>query len=239
MRDIFADDYIRTNFITKEIEQKLIANFKVSKAALSKGKPRPDHKPVVKFICIGCNEFWLVSELDPDNYQQAFGLNYCSYAIVLDDIPFSSLYSHSSARFFDGMQGHDRSVENLQGVVDRDLHWEATKTLSEYLKEGQNNKELVMDWHNRAVMAAREILIDKGFVIDMEIIREALNAATVAQDFNPQSIKKDKELAYEYGYRDALSEITQSLVDLKKKSNKRLQENPKDPNKNKDNIMTL
>jgi hypothetical protein len=79
-----------------------------------------------------------------------------------------------------------------------------------------------MEWEYCGIFAAREILSDKGFLIDMETLREALTAAVVAQELDFESIKKSKDLAYEFGYRDALSKIQQALCDVKEKSNERL-----------------
>ena len=79
-----------------------------------------------------------------------------------------------------------------------------------------------MEWEYRGIFAAREILIEKGFVVDMDTLREALTAAAVAQELDLQSIKKSQDLAYEFGYRDALSKLQQVLCDVKEKSNERL-----------------
>lgn len=79
-----------------------------------------------------------------------------------------------------------------------------------------------MEWEYRGIFAAREILSDKGFLIDFETLREALTAAVVAQELDLVSLKKDRAMAYEYGYRDALQKVTQSLCDIKEKSNEKL-----------------
>lgn len=96
-----------------------------------------------------------------------------------------------------------------------------------------------MDWDFKTIMAARAILIDNGHLVDMETVRAALTAAIEAQELNPQAIKDAKDLAYEHGYRDALSKVMQSLLDMREKSNAKLAAHNNSRKKQQSDTWTL
>lgn len=118
-------------FITDEIKQLMIANYKTSREAIDKGETPPDHKPVVKFFFPDGSGTWLLTELNPDDQNDAFGL--CDLGVPeLGYIGLDALYS--------------LSAEKLQypgAGIERDLSFKADKTLSEYAKIAREHQRII------------------------------------------------------------------------------------------------
>jgi hypothetical protein len=112
--------------ITKEQREKLLKNGRESEAS----KPDcPDHYPVVKLFAPWGSSTWLLTELDPEDPDIAFGL--CDLGFGFPEI--------GSVR-----------ISELEGCigpfglkVERDVHWKAKKTLSEYAKEAMQAQRIV------------------------------------------------------------------------------------------------
>lgn len=107
---------------TKEITSKLLANGRQQQPL--RGTPgEMDFKPVVKLFTPWGSATWLLSELDPEEPDIAFGL--CDLGIgfpELGNVSISEL----------------RAVKGLFGLtVERDRHFEAKKTLSAYAEEAR------------------------------------------------------------------------------------------------------
>jgi hypothetical protein len=100
--------------ITKEQRAKLIAN---GKQTSLDGDGRY-HKPVVKLFLPGSGATWLLSELDPDDPTIAFGL--CDLGLGETELGYVSITELESVRSRMGLK------------VERDLYFEADKTISEY-----------------------------------------------------------------------------------------------------------
>lgn len=100
--------------LTKEITTKLIANG-IASAASEGGI---DHKPVVKLFTPDAGATWLLSELDPEDNDIAFGL--CDLGLGFPEL--------GSVRISE--------IEQVRGAlrlpVERDLHFTADKTVGEY-----------------------------------------------------------------------------------------------------------
>lgn len=100
--------------LTKEIADKLLANGIAS--ANSEGGI--DHKPVVKLFTPDGSATWLLSELDPTDPDIAFGL--CDLGLGFPEL--------GSVRISE--------IKQVRGAmrlpVERDLHFEADKTVGEY-----------------------------------------------------------------------------------------------------------
>ena len=77
-------------------------------------------EPVVKlFVCVGGNATWLLSELDPTT-NIAFGL--CDLGLGFPELGYVSI---------------TELEETLGWRLERDRHWTATKTLTEYAHEAR------------------------------------------------------------------------------------------------------
>ncbi len=102
----------------KEHHEALIAQGRSTAAALAEGQDPPDHKPVVKLFTPDANCTWLISELDPEEPDIAFGL--CDLGFG-----FAELGSVSMSE-----------IESLRGrlglPVERDAFFKADKSLAEY-----------------------------------------------------------------------------------------------------------
>lgn len=59
--------------LTDDDVQKLLANGREQKAARARGE-EIDHKPVVRIFAVMSDAYWLLSELNPDDPDEAFGL---------------------------------------------------------------------------------------------------------------------------------------------------------------------
>ena len=77
-------------------------------------------EPVVKlFVCVGSNATWLLSELDPET-NMAYGL--CDLGLGFPELGYVSL---------------TELEDTLGWRLERDRHWTATKTLSDYAHEAR------------------------------------------------------------------------------------------------------
>jgi len=98
------------DLLTQEIRKALLNN-----GAVPDGT---DHKPVAKFFTPDAGATWLITELDPDEQDVMFGL--CDLGVGFPELGNVSLREL-------------RSVRGKLGLpVERDLHFEATHTLSVY-----------------------------------------------------------------------------------------------------------
>lgn len=85
-----------------------------------------DFKPVVKYF-VG-NATWLISEIDPENYDHAFGL--CDLGVGEPELGWVSL-SELSNLLVRGFFG-----------VERDLHFIADKSLRDYAKIARQERHI-------------------------------------------------------------------------------------------------
>jgi hypothetical protein len=105
---------MRTQLLTPALKARLIANWE--KNIPSNGEI--DHMPVIKCFTPDAQATWLFTELDPSDGDTLFGL--CDMGLGLPELSYCSL----------------EELETVTGPfglhVERDLHWEADKTLLEY-----------------------------------------------------------------------------------------------------------
>ena len=103
------------SLFTQIIRQKLLAN-----GARSAAGEDIDPIPVVKLFTPDANATWLLTEIDPDNPDIAFGL--CDLGLGCPELGSVSL----------------REIERLRGPlglpVERDQHYDETRRLSEVAK---------------------------------------------------------------------------------------------------------
>jgi hypothetical protein len=104
--------------ITEKLDAQLLAN---GRQSLDNNDFDPP--PVVKLFTPDAGATWLLTEIDPDEPNRAFGL--CDLGLGFPELGYVSL-------------AELRSVRGRFGLpVERDRHFVATKTLSAYAREAQ------------------------------------------------------------------------------------------------------
>ena len=109
--------------------EKLIEQGRATSAAQLEGADEPDHMPVVKLFTPDANCTWLISELDPDDPDLAFGL--CDLGFGCPEL--------GSVRISE--------IESVRGAfglpVERDRHFKADRSLSAYADLARANGRIV------------------------------------------------------------------------------------------------
>jgi len=113
--------------ITKALTEQLHANSRAQRAAMNKGDDALDFKPVVKLFTPDAQCTWLLTELDPDD-GLAFGL--CDLGMGEPELGYVSLTELQSVRGKLGLP------------VERDLHFEADKSISAYAEEARHLRHI-------------------------------------------------------------------------------------------------
>ncbi len=121
-----------TKILTNEIREKLLANGRAQRAAIRSGRDdmQPlDPRPVVKIFTPDANATWLLTELDPEEEDLAFGL--CDLGLGEPELGYVRI----------------SEIEALTGPLrlppERDRHFEATKPISEYASEARRERRIV------------------------------------------------------------------------------------------------
>lgn len=114
--------------ITQAQTEQLLANGRAQRAAIDRQDQALDFKPVVKLFTPDANATWLLTELDEDS-ELAFGL--CDLGLGCPEIGYVSLTELRSVR------------GNLKLPIERDLHFEAHKTISAYADEARTLGRIV------------------------------------------------------------------------------------------------
>ena len=111
--------------LTKDIREKLLANGRERKRHMEQGGDWPDVKPVVKLFTPDAGATWLLTELDPDEPDIAFGL--CDLGLGCAEL--------GSVRISE--------IEAVRGPlglpVERDRFFEADRPISKYAGEAQRH----------------------------------------------------------------------------------------------------
>ena len=107
---------MNTNLLTSEQHARMLANGRRS----AKGEHIDPH-PVAKLFTPDAGATWLLTELDPDDPDIAFGL--CDLGLGFPELGSVSLSEIMSVRGPMGLR------------VERDLYFEADKTLSAYTED--------------------------------------------------------------------------------------------------------
>ena len=114
--------------ITSAQRLQLLTNAKVTRDAELTDKS-VDHYPVVKLFTPDAHCTWLLTEIDTDDRDRAFGL--CDLGQGCPELGYVSL----------------REIESLRGTlglkVERDLHFEADRTLSAYAQLAHERQRIV------------------------------------------------------------------------------------------------
>ncbi|HEX7955001.1 MAG TPA: DUF2958 domain-containing protein [Burkholderiales bacterium] len=107
-----------TKLITDEQRALLLANGRQSLE-----QENFDPAPVVKLFTPDAGATWLLTEIDPDDHDHAFGL--CDLGLGFPELGWVSLAEVTTVRGRLGLR------------VERDLHFEAQKRLSAYAREAR------------------------------------------------------------------------------------------------------
>jgi Protein of unknown function (DUF2958) len=106
------------NLIPDELRAVLLANGRHSAK-----HPDADPQPVVKLFTPDANATWLLTEIDPENHDWAFGL--CDLGLGFPELGYVSLHELSTVRGRLGL------------TVERDLHFRGDKPISVYAREAR------------------------------------------------------------------------------------------------------
>jgi hypothetical protein len=88
-----------------------------------------DHRPVVKLFTPDANATWLISEVDPDDPDQLFGL--CDLGLESPELGYVSLAELKAIRGPLGLP------------IERDRHFVADKPLSAYAEEARTKGRII------------------------------------------------------------------------------------------------
>jgi hypothetical protein len=115
--------------IPDELIKRLRANGSFNATRRSEGQDELDFMPVVKIFCPWGGATWLLSELDPEDTDIAFGL--CDLGLGFPEL--------GSVRISE--------LEELAGPgglkLERDLYFKATKTLTAYADEAHAHERII------------------------------------------------------------------------------------------------
>lgn len=117
--------------LTDTLRERLIANGRIRYALDEAGEADPDFIPVVKLFTPDAGCTWLLTELDPDEPDIAFGL--CDLGMGYPELGSVSLSELEAVRGRLGLS------------VERDLHFEPTFTLSVYARAAMAAERIVGD----------------------------------------------------------------------------------------------
>ena len=110
--------------LTKTIREQLLRNGRLRAAREGEGHDDADFMPVVKLFTPDAACTWLLTEIDPDDYDIAFGL--CDLGMGCPELGSVSISELESVRGRLGLP------------VERDLYFEAHHTLSVYARAAWN-----------------------------------------------------------------------------------------------------
>ncbi len=109
---------------TEQQERRLLAQGRANA-----GRERTeDFKPVVKLFCPWNGATWLLSELDPDDTDIAFGL--CDLGMGFPELGNVRLSELAAVRGPGGLR------------IERDIHFRADKTISAYAEEASREQRI-------------------------------------------------------------------------------------------------
>lgn len=111
--------------LLKSQHERLLKNGRIRQAFAEEGKVEADFFPIVKLFTPDAQCTWLLTEIDPDNTDIAFGL--CDLGMGSPELGSVSLSEITS-------------VSGPLGLpVERDMHFTAKKTLSAYAEEARKH----------------------------------------------------------------------------------------------------
>lgn len=120
---------MRTTLLTAEIRKTLLENGHAQRAAIDGNREPLDFPPVVKLFTPDASATWLLTELDPDDPDLAFGL--CDLGLGEPELGYVRISELESVR------------GPLRLAVERDLCFEADKSLSAYTAEARADRRII------------------------------------------------------------------------------------------------
>ena len=114
--------------LTPAQRRQLLANGTAQRAATDQGAALDFH-PVVKLFTPDANATWLLSELDPDDSDLAFGL--CDLGLGEPELGYVRLSELATVRGPLGLP------------IERDLYFTADKLISAYAAEARTSRRIV------------------------------------------------------------------------------------------------
>jgi hypothetical protein len=111
--------------LTPEIREQLLRNGRIRLECQLRGEDEPDFVPVVKLFTPDAGCTWLLTELEPEEPDIAFGL--CDLGMGFPELGSVSLTELASVR------------GRLSLPIERDLGFRPTKTLSAYADEARTH----------------------------------------------------------------------------------------------------
>ncbi len=115
--------------LTANIHKRLVRNGRLRQQRQQEEKPEPDFWPVVKLFTPDGACTWLLTEIDPDEPDVAFGL--CDLGFGCPELGSVSLSELESVRGRLGLP------------IERDLYFKAVKSLSAYADEARAQDAIV------------------------------------------------------------------------------------------------
>lgn len=109
--------------LTEEVRERLLANGRIQRQLQEEGRAEADFIPVVKLFTPDAGCTWLLTELDPDDPDIAFGL--CDLGMGFPELGSVSISEIESVRGKLGLP------------IERDLHFAPVKTLSAFAAEAR------------------------------------------------------------------------------------------------------
>ena len=110
--------------LTEEIRERLLKNGALHRQLQEKNPESGiDFLPVVKLFTPDAGATWLLSEIDPDDHDRAFGL--CDLGMGCPELGYVSLLELAALR------------GRLNLPVERDLYFVPSKTISDYADEAR------------------------------------------------------------------------------------------------------
>ena len=111
------------NLLTHALRQQLLAN------GLASQEQERDHIPVVKLFTPDANATWLLTEIDPEDPDRAFGL--CDLGLGCPELGYVSLAELATYRGPLGLH------------IERDRHFAASDPLTVYADEARRHGRIV------------------------------------------------------------------------------------------------
>ena len=109
--------------LPRTVREQLAENGRINQARIAAGEDTIDFEPVVKFFTPDAGATWLLTEIDPEDPDIAFGL--CDLGLGFPEIGSVRLSELSAVRGRLGLP------------VERDLHFTANATLSTYAEHAR------------------------------------------------------------------------------------------------------
>lgn len=118
------------DLLTQDQEAQMRANGIANAARIAKDGNTEDLRPVVKLFCPWGGATWLLTELDPDDPDIAFGL--CDLGMGFPELGSVRLSEMRALRGPGGLR------------IERDLHFTADRTLTQYADEAHRAQHITV-----------------------------------------------------------------------------------------------